>query len=103
MASSLTPAIQAPNGHVSNLINPVGVGFRITITNIVCIVLFMVVVTVRLITRVFLNKSFGHDDCKPNLSAGSLEPDTDIISQHLFFSLLHHSWPSWASSNGWYH
>jgi hypothetical protein len=66
MAPSLTPAIQAPNGHVSNLINPVGVGFRITITNIVCIVLFMVVVTVRLITRVFLNKSFGHDDCKPN-------------------------------------
>jgi hypothetical protein len=64
MASSLTPAIQAPHGHVSNLINPTGVGYRITITNAVCIVLFMIVVIVRLITRVFLNRSFGHDDCK---------------------------------------
>jgi hypothetical protein len=68
MASSLTPAIQAPHGHVSNLINPTGVGYRITITNVVCIVLFMIVVTVRLITRVFLNRSFGHDDCKSRLS-----------------------------------
>jgi hypothetical protein len=64
MASSLTPAIQAPHGHVSNLINPTDVGYRITITNVVCIVLFMIVVIVRLITRVFLNRSFGHDDCK---------------------------------------
>ncbi|KAI5253968.1 hypothetical protein E4T42_02534 [Aureobasidium subglaciale] len=64
MASSLTPATQAPDGHVSNLINPDGVGYRITITNIVCIVFFMIVVMVRLFTRVFLNRSFGHDDCK---------------------------------------
>lgn len=49
---------------MSNLINPTGVGYRITITNIVCIVLFMIVVVVRLITRIFLNRSFGHDDCK---------------------------------------
>ncbi|CAC9892224.1 unnamed protein product, partial [Aureobasidium pullulans] len=52
----------APAGRVSNLINPDGVGYRITITNIVCIVLFMIVVIIRLITRVFLNRSFGHDD-----------------------------------------
>lgn len=67
MAPSLTPAIQAPAGRVSNLINPDGVGYRITITNIVCIVLFMIVVIIRLITRVFLNRSFGHDDCKSML------------------------------------
>jgi uncharacterized protein HemY len=64
MALSLTPAIQAPEGYVSNLVNPVGVGSRITVTNIVCVVLFMIVVVVRLITRVILNRSFGHDDCK---------------------------------------
>lgn len=64
MASNLTPATQAPDGRVSNLIDPTGVGYRITITNIVCIVLFMIVVVVRLITRIFLNRSFGHDDCK---------------------------------------
>lgn len=74
MASSLTPAIQAPAGHVSNLVDPVGVGFRITIANIVCVVLFMIVVVVRLITRVFLNRSFGHDDCKHSFcsSAGQI-------------------------------
>lgn len=69
MALDLTPATQAPNGRVSNLINPTSVGYRITITNIVCIVLFMIVVVVRLITRVFLNRSFGHDDCKHWTSA----------------------------------
>jgi len=73
MASSLTPAIQAPAGHVSNLVDPVGVGFRITITNIVCVVLFMIVVVVRLITRVFLNRSFGHDDCKHLASACTID------------------------------
>lgn len=62
--ASLIPAIQPPSGMVSNLIDPHSVGFRITITNAVCIVLFMVVVVIRLITRVFLNRSFGHDDCK---------------------------------------
>lgn len=80
MASNLTPATQAPDGRVSNLINPTGVGYRITITNIVCIVLFMIVVVVRLITRIFLNRSFGHDDCKRTLSAAWCNGNTDLES-----------------------
>lgn len=81
MASNLTPATQAPDGRVSNLIDPTGVGYRITITNIVCIVLFMIVVVVRLFTRIFLNRSFGHDDCKRSSSSCHLlEWPTDIQS-----------------------
>lgn len=73
MAPSLTPAIQAPAGRVSNLVNPDSVGYRITITNIVCIVFFMIVVIIRLVTRVFLNRSFGHDDCKDMLLPASID------------------------------
>jgi hypothetical protein len=89
MASlSLTPAAQAPPGSVSDLVNPSGVGFRITITNVVCVVLFMMVVIIRLITRCFLNRSFGHDDCKrcntplPMAELTTIHQHSSSLQQH---------------------
>ncbi|KEQ68479.1 hypothetical protein M436DRAFT_22245, partial [Aureobasidium namibiae CBS 147.97] len=86
------PAIQAPAGHVSNLVDPVGVGFRITITNIVCVVLFMIVVVVRLITRVFLNRSFGHDDSLILFATASFLAIMGVFQWMVHLGLGKHLW-----------
>ena len=51
------------NGTTSNFVNPPSVGNRQTITNIITLIIMIVVVLLRLYTRIFIVKSVGYDDC----------------------------------------
>jgi hypothetical protein len=57
------PAATPPNGTISNFVNPPNIGYRQTTTNIVVLVIMIIVVFLRLYTRIFIVKSFGYDDC----------------------------------------
>lgn len=57
------PAATPPNGTTSNFVNPPSVGNRQTITNIITLIIMIVVVLLRLYTRIFIVKSVGYDDC----------------------------------------
>jgi hypothetical protein len=57
------PAATPPNGTIPNFINPPSIGHRQTKTNIVVLVIMIIVVFLRLYTRIFIVKSFGYDDC----------------------------------------
>ncbi|CAD0024878.1 unnamed protein product [Aureobasidium pullulans] len=56
------PAATPPNGTTSNFVNPPSVGNRQTITNIITLIIMIVVVLLRLYTRIFIVKSVGYDD-----------------------------------------
>jgi hypothetical protein len=57
------PAATPPHGIIPNFIDPPSIGYRQTTTNIVVLVIMIVVVALRLYTRIFIVKSFGYDDC----------------------------------------
>lgn len=61
---SKVPAATAPKGKTSNLVNPESEGYLITIINVVCLVVVLVVFILRMITRIHIVKSVGYDDCK---------------------------------------
>jgi hypothetical protein len=57
------PAATPPNGTIPNFVNPPNIGYRQTTTNIVVLVIMIIVVFLRLYTRIFIVRSFGYDDC----------------------------------------
>jgi hypothetical protein len=57
------PAATPPNGTIPNFVDPPNIGYRQTTTNIVVLVIMIIVVFLRLYTRIFIVKSFGYDDC----------------------------------------
>lgn len=59
----LVPAATPPNGTIPNFVNPPSIGYQQTMTNIVVLVIMIIVVALRLYTRIFIVKSFGYDDC----------------------------------------
>lgn len=57
------PSAKPPNGTTPNFVNPPSIGYRQTVTNIVVLVIMIIVVLLRLYTRIFIVKSIGYDDC----------------------------------------
>ncbi|CAD0112956.1 unnamed protein product [Aureobasidium uvarum] len=56
------PSAKPPNGTTPNFINPPSIGYQQTATNIAVLVIMIVVVMLRLYTRIFIVKSVGYDD-----------------------------------------
>lgn len=57
------PSAKPPNGITPNFVDPPSIGHRQTATNIVVLIVMIVVVLLRLYTRIFIVKSVGYDDC----------------------------------------
>lgn len=58
-----TPVRSPPEGVTSNLINPSSIAGHATACNIVCAVVVIILVVLRMYTRIFVVKSVGCDDC----------------------------------------
>ncbi|KAH0386879.1 hypothetical protein KCU92_g2262, partial [Aureobasidium melanogenum] len=56
------PAAKPPNGITPNFVDPPSIGHRQTATNIVVLIIMIIVVLLRLYTRIFIVKSVGYDD-----------------------------------------
>ncbi|KAI4716465.1 hypothetical protein E4T48_07378 [Aureobasidium sp. EXF-10727] len=66
------PAAKPPNGITPNFINPPSIGYQQTATNIAVLVIMIVVVMLRLYTRIFIVKSVGYDDYIANAVCNSV-------------------------------
>lgn len=61
---NLTPAMSAPPGYTSNLINPPSQGYVTIIVMTVFLALTTPTVIIRMYTRHFINRAVWWDDCE---------------------------------------
>ncbi len=59
------PALNpAPPGVIPNYVNPPSIGYEITVVGVTTGAFALIAVIARLISKIFITKSIGWDDCK---------------------------------------